>query len=340
MTDDKGVLNPGLMPQKLEDLSKVSPAKVEVDDQLVGRWNRVVEVWRTRPDFRQAVLGYATTSAWRDPASAELWPEVVYPLIERARWQRKLRSNTEAVWDNVCGALRIPDAGVRLDRAIIKVVPANVVEKLDLSLDAFEEDPQLDVDMVIVEQEPEERGVRSRLDASSFHELAIDYAPEKGFVRLTGPDPVRLTMGELRELYQEAVAALKAPNAKGGHRHVPIGPYRLAVIPSIRSKSAGQIAIQGMHNKQIEMLIPSIRLSTAASKPILAVWTYQDDSLAISYIDYKSTERYISWHSPTSQQDNYDDPAALNSALLQLGLEAPDQLDRALSKRFRPRNPV
>ena len=340
MTDEKGVLNPGLMPQRLEDLSKVSPAKVEVDDQLVGRWNRVVEAWRSRPDFRQAVLGYATTSAWRDPASADLWPEVVYPLIERARWQRKLRSSTEAAWDNLCEVLRLPDAGLRLDRAITRAVPANVVEQLDLSLGAFEDDPQLDVDLEVVDRGPEERGLRSRLDASSFHELAIDHAPEKGFVRLTGPDPVRLTMGDLRDLYQEAVDALKTSNLKAGHRNVPIGPYRLAVIPSIRGKSAGQIAIQGMPNKQVEMLIPSIRLSTNASRPILAAWTYQDDSLAISYVDYKNAERYITWHAPTAQQDNYDDPGALNSALLRLGLEAPDQLDRALTKRFRPRNPV
>ena len=340
MTDDKGVLNPGLMPQKLDDLSKVSPAKLEVDDQLVGRWNRVVEVWRARPDFRQAVLGYATTSSWRDPASAELWPEVVYPLIERARWQRKLRSAAEAAWDNICGLLHLPDAGVRLDRAMSKVVPSNVLQELDLSLDAFEEDPHLDADLALVEAEARPASLGLGLGASSLHELAADVAPDKGVARLANPDPVRLTMGDLRDLYQEAVAALRAPGSKGGHRHVPIGPYRLAVIPSIRGKSAGQIAIQGMPNKQIEMLIPSIRLASAVGKPILAAWTYQDDSLAIAYVDYKGVERYISWHRPTNQQDNYDDPGAFNGALFQLGLEAPAQLDRALTKRFRPKNPV
>ena len=340
MTDDRGVLNPGLMPQKLDDLAKVSPAKVEVDDQLVGRWNRVFEVWRGRPDFRQAVLGYATTSAWRDPASSELWPEVVYPLIERARWQRKLRSGTELAWDNVCGVLHLPDAGLRLDRAIQKVVPPQVVEQLDRSLEAFDSDPRLDDDLAIVEREPEERGVRSRLDASSLHDLVTDHSQGRSFTRLATVDPVRLTMGDLRDLYQEAIAALKAPGSRAGHRHVPIGPYRLAVIPSIRGKSAGQIAIQGMPNKQIEMLIPSIRLASSVGKPVLAVWPYQDDSLAIAYVDHKNVERYISWHAPTNQQDNYDDPGALNSVLLQLGLEAPDQLDRALSKRYRPTKPA
>jgi hypothetical protein len=342
MTDDKGMLNPGLMPQKLEDLSKVSPAKVEVDDLLVNRWNRVTEVWRTRPDFRKAVLGYATTGAWKDTASLDLWPEVVYPLIERARWQRSLRSGTEVAWDAVCYALHLPDAGVRLDQAIKKVVPAQVVEELDLDLGQFEEDPDLDFDPPANEFEPDSEvgRVSVRLNARTFNELANDVDRDKSFVHLANAEPIRLTMGDLRELWQEAVAALKNPGSKAGHRNVPIGPYRLAVIPSIRGKSAGQIAIQGMRHKQIEMLIPSIRLASSVAKPVLAVWAYQDDSLAIAFVDYKNTERFISWHAPTNHQENHEDAASLNSALLQLGLEAPDQLDRVLSKKYRPRNPV
>ena len=339
MTDENGVLNPGLMPQRMKDLAKVSPAQVEVDDQLVGRWNRVAEVWRARSDFRLAVLGYATTTAWRDPVSVELWPEVVYPLLERARWQRQLRSAAEAAWDNVCGALRLPDAGLRLDRAIVKVVPSHVLSELDLAHVVFEEDPRLDVDLV-EEAEGRPRRVAIGMGASSLHELADDLGHSKTFVRLAGAGPVRLTMGHLRELYQEAVAAVKAPGSKAGHRHLPIGPYRLAVVPSTRGRSAGQIAIQGMPNKQIEMLIPSIRLASSTGRPILAVWPYEDDSLAIAYVDYRGYERFISWHAPTKQQDNYDDAGALNSALLHLALETPDQLDKALSKRFRPRKTV
>jgi len=340
MTDAQGVLNPGLMPQVLDDLRKVAPARSEVDDQLVGRWNRVAEVWRTRPDFRRAVLGYATTSAWRDPAGAGLWPEVVYPLIERARWQRQLRSGTEAIWDNLCVALHLPDAGVRLDRAIQKVVPPQVVEKLDLSLAVFEDNPVLDADLADDETGAVPQGVGLGLDAGGLHDLADDLAPDRGLVRLAGPDPVRLTMGDLRELWREAAAALRTPDARTGHRNVPIGPYRLAVIPSIRGKSAGQIAIQGMPNKQVEMLIPSIRLATTAGKPILAAWPYQDESLAIAYVDYRNAERFILWHAPTNQQTNFEDAGALNSVLLQLNLEAPDQLDRVLSKKFRPREPA
>ncbi len=234
--------------------------------------------------------------------------------------------------------LHLPDAGIKLDRAIQKVVPRQVVEQLDLSLGAFEEDPELDFDAPARSLEAAPAGVR--VDIASFHDLAAEPEPERSFSTLTSPDPVRLTLGELRELYLEAVQAMKQPGTKAGHRLVPIGPYRLAVIPSVRGKSAGQLAIQGMYHKQIEMLVPSLRLATSAAKPILAAWVYRDNSLAIAYIDYRNAESFISWHAPTNQQNNYDDAATLNSALLQLGLEAPDGLTTALTKKFRPRNPV
>ena len=125
MLDPQGVLNPGLMPQKLADLNLLSPARTEVDDILVERWNRVSEVWRNQPEFRVAVLRYATSNAHRDPASTGLWPEVVYPLIERARWHRRIRGRTEAIWDYIGGRLlHLPDAGVVLDRVIDRVIPA------------------------------------------------------------------------------------------------------------------------------------------------------------------------------------------------------------------------
>ena len=37
--------------------------RAEVDDQLVERWNQVSEVWRTKPDFRQAVTVEASLAA-------------------------------------------------------------------------------------------------------------------------------------------------------------------------------------------------------------------------------------------------------------------------------------
>src|SRR5262249_55664704 len=113
------------------------------------------------------------------------------------------------------------------------------------------------------------------------------------------------------------------------------------VVPSVRGRSAGQVAIQGMPNhKQIELLTPSLRGAGLASKQVVAVWVYQNNSLVINYCDFRNVPRYILWDAATNQQPNYDDPASLNHDLLNRGIEAPDQLDRALTSRFRPRNPI
>jgi hypothetical protein len=346
MLDQNGVLNPGLMPGNLDDLRRITPVRDEVDDQLVARWNRVTEVWRDQVDFRQAVLKYATRSAHRDPASTDLWPEVVYPLIERARWQREFRPKHEAVWDYLCAKVfYVPDAGVRLDRIMNKVVPAQVAEELDLGLANFVDDPRLDDDDAPATRPTDET---ERLTSSigpgvSLQDLATDQGQRgKGLILLTPPDPYRFTQANLRDLWSEAMAALGKPGKAGttGHRAVPVGPYRLAVIPSIRGRSAGQVALQGMPNKQIELLTPSIRASSSSSKPVIAVWIYQDASAAVVYLDFKGNEKCILWHAPNAQQFNYDDPAELNHMLYNLGMELPDQLDRVLSKKFRPSNPV
>jgi serine/threonine-protein kinase len=340
LTDEKGVLNPGLMPQVLDDLRKISPSRTEVDDKLIERWNRVTEVWRGRPDFRKAVLSYATTFAALDPASPDLWPEVVYPLIERARWQRKLRSKSEVVWDNICEVLHIPDAGNSLEKAVRTIVPARVVEELDKEVIAFSDEPELDnFDEPAAAVDPTDR-LASRVNSSSFSDLDTSLAPEKGLVRLTHPDPFRFTQGELHTLFKEGITSLQQPGSRAVHRPMPLGPYRLAVIPSIRSRSASQVAIQGMPNKQIELLTPSLRTSSSGSKPLVAVWLYQDNSIVIAYIDFQASTKYIFWQSTIAHQNNFDDPAELNHALYYAGLEAPDGLNLALTKRFRPKNPA
>ena len=58
------------------------------------------------------------------------------------------------------------------------------------------------------------------------------------------------------------------------------------VIPSIRGRAAGQIAIQGMANKQIELITPTLRTKGSAGKPIVAVWVYRDNSLVIAHLDF------------------------------------------------------
>ena len=339
LTDAKGVLNPGLMPQALDDLRQIAPRRAEIDDELVTRWNKVSEVWRDQPDFRQAVLRYSTTSAWRDPASAELWPEVVYPLIERARWQRRRRTPTEAVWDNFCATLHMPDAGLRLDSAIRISVPAPVVAQFDLSLAAFDVIPAEDADSA-AEVKGNRLLVAGRKDGASYDDLEVNLAEgAEGppLIRLVNPDPIRFTMGELRALWNEAMTSLKQPgNLRSTHRPAPVGPYQLAVIPSIRGRSAGTVAIQGMKNKQIEMLTASIQVGSSASKPIIAAWIYEEQSLIVSYINFQGDTVYIFWHASAAHQNNYEDAGALNHDLLLRGMEAPDQLGAVLTKRFRP----
>ena len=344
MIDGRNVLNPGMIPQSFDDLRKIAPERSEIDDDLVERWNRLAEVWRSNFEFRDAVLRYATRSAYLDPSSVGLWPEVVYPLIERARWQRRHRPPLEAIWDVLCGNLRLPDAGVRLDKVMHRVVPDRVAARLDDAVIEFEEEPRIGDD----EGQASGPGGADRLsmgdglESASFHDLAaeLDDAPARGVVRLASADPNRLLLGELGSLWREALAALKSPNSKTVHRHVPIGPYRLVVIPSIRGKSAGTIAIQGMANKQIELLVPSLRAVGSSSRPILATWVYDDNSLAIAYVDFQGQHRYILWDASTAQQSNFEEPSLLTQAIYQIGLEAPEQLDRALSKRFRPRDPA
>ena len=342
LSDEQGVLNPGLMPQALDDLRRLAPLRTEVDDQLVERWNEVSEAWRAKPEFRDAVLRYATLSAWKDPASATLWPEVVYPLIERARRQRHLRSGTEAVWDAVFGSLlHIGDAGVKMDRAIRLSVPYEVMKELDVSIDKIIDDPIIEFEPPPepAPQEPEGLGLKGHISAASFHDLEVDQ-PTRGFVRLINPDPLQKTVGDLREMWKEASNSLRS----GGHSlslgHIALGIYRLVVVPSVRSRSAGQLAIQGMVNKQVEMLVPPFTSGGPASKVLVAVWMYTNNSLAITYCDNLNNQKFIIWDAGSAQQTNCDDGATFNSHLYAIGLEAPEGVDRALTKLIQPKNPV
>jgi eukaryotic-like serine/threonine-protein kinase len=361
LTDAKGLLNPGLMPQSIDDLQRIAPARTLVDDVLVERWNRLAEVWRDHPEFRAAALRYTSREAVRDPASQALWPEVVYPLIERARWQRRFRSLPETIWDALVGRiLHMGDAGVELDRLLTRAVPAQVVAQIDDSVNLMARKPPAEEE----EDEAEDAGAdeteRLSISAASLDidELAADQERKgKSLVFLKDPDPVRFLQGQLHELWKEAANVLHKPEApaKGssgsfrprpgathnsGHRHIPLGPYRLIVVASIRGKAAGQIAIQGMANKQIELTTPSFRTTGSAGRPILAVWLYRDNSLVLSHLDFQGTERYVLWHAPLSHQLKFDDPADLLRELQTLGMEPPDQLEQALSKRFRPRDRV
>ena len=244
--------------------------------------------------------------------------------------------------------LHLPDAGVVLDRAIDRVVPAPLVAQLDESLELMFDNPRLDdeqADPFAARQPDEADRLTASLTGSAINlaELAQDQRTGKALVPMTDLDPLRFLQGQLHEFWKEAVLALQnqahgRPGAKTpSHRHVPVGPYKLAVIPSFRGHAAGQIVIQGMSNKQIELSTPTIRTKGSANKPLLAVWTYRDHSLAIVHLDFKNNLRYVIWHAPKGHQLNFDDPADFNHELYSLGMEIPDQLDKVLSRRFKPR---
>jgi eukaryotic-like serine/threonine-protein kinase len=276
-------------------------------------------------------------------------------LIERARWHRRIRGRTEAIWNYIGGRfLHLPDAGVALDRVIDKVVPAPLVAELDESMNLLTEDPRLDDDEVdpFAPAPDEADRLTTSLGASgvSLVELASEPAgPDKGKnpLMLADPNPHRFVQSELHDLWKEALQALQSqaavtkPGSKPvGHRPVPIGPYRLIVIPSIRGRAAGQIAIQGMVNKQIELTTPTLRTRGSASKALVAIWLYRDNSLAIAHLDFRNTEHYVLWHAPKSHQLNFDEPGDLNHELFALGMEVPDQIEKVLKRSFRPRGPA
>jgi len=343
MTDSRGILNPGLMPQRLEHLAKLAPERVDdVDDELVARWNRLADLWRGNAAFRQSILRYATLQSPGDPAVVQLWPEVVHPLIERARWQRRRRGRAEEFWEALAGrVLHMPLPGPRMDRMIHAQVPHREVEELDEALIAFEDDPEVIDELLDDGRSATSAGpVTMTVSRASLREITADEHVERGFIRLVDPDPERFTVGELRELFKEALEALKSRGAAQGHQPVPIGPYRLTVVASVRARKAGTIAIQGMPNKQIELHVPSFSGGGTSAKPILAVWVYENRSLVLSHLDPRGQTRYVLWDASANQQTNFDDPATLNSNLLHRSMEAPDQLSDALTKRFRPRDTV
>ena len=107
-------------------------------------------------------------------------------------------------------------------------------------------------------------------------------------------------------------------------------------MPSIRGRAAGQIAIQGMTNKQIELLTPTVRTKGSSGKPLVAVWVYEDNSLAIVHLDFMNSEKFVIWHAPRGHQLNFDDAADFNHELYALGMEIPDQLNKVLTRHFKP----
>jgi hypothetical protein len=347
MLDANGVLNPGMMPRTLDDLAIIAPPRDMLDAHRVSLWNRLTEVWRQEDDFREAVLRYATRSDHLDLVSANLWPEVVYPLIERAHWQRTFRPRHEALWDCVVGKLlHVPLAGVRLDRMMVIAIPLEVAAQLDDDLFPFVDDPRLDDD----EPNPSEsqvtdeiRGAGERRPIYVGGTIPRDEPPSdddaprvKAMVPLSPADPFLFTQDILRDLWEGAMDA--QDNCKRPlllHRTIPVGQYELAVIPTGRGRSASVLraVLQGMQQrgKQIELFTPTaLAKGDSASRTLIAIWIYQDASMAVVHLDFQHRERFILWHAPDAHQFSYDYVEELRLGLSMLSLEVPGQLDGIL----------
>ena len=338
MLDANGVLNPGMMPRTLDDLATIAPPLDTLDAHRVSLWNRVTEVWRHVDDFRQAVLRYATRSDHLDTVSADLWPEVVYPLIERAHWQRTFRPRHEAIWDYLVGTLlHVPVPGVRLDRMMVIAVPLEVAEQLAKDLFPFVDDPQLDEDEPIPSEsrktdEPRPIYVGSTIPREE--PSTDDDSPRfKVLVPLAPADPFLFTQNVLRDLWEGAMDAQdNYARPVLLHRTLPVGQYELAVIPTARGRSSVRAILKGMQQgKQIEIFTPIARESDSASRTVIAIWIYQDASMAVVHLDFHYKERFILWHAPDAQQFNFDYYEELRQRLSTLNLQVPDQLDRILS---------
>ena len=147
MIDAKGVLNPGLMPQRLEDLDLDRPGP-QRGRRCAGRAvepRRRGLAQRDRVPHGRAPLRHQQRPP--RPGQHGVMAGGRLPLDRARRWHRRIRTRTEAVWDYLWGRLlHVPDAGVVLDRALNRSVPAPLVAQLDDSLDLLVENPQLDDD--------------------------------------------------------------------------------------------------------------------------------------------------------------------------------------------------
>ena len=111
-------------------------------------------------------------------------------------------------------------------------VPAPVVAKLDISLDALVDSRELEIDLAAQPPAPDHdndpESALSIQSGISLHDLAIDLthdrAQPKRLIRLANPDPIRFLQGELRSLWQEAVEARARPARRKATATSPSAP--------------------------------------------------------------------------------------------------------------------
>lgn len=164
------------------------------------------------------------------------------------------------------------------------------------------------------------------------------FEPVRRPVRLADRKPLCFDQGQLHELWREAQAGVQR---RQGHpaaspRHVAVGPHRLRVVPSVRGGAAGQIAIQVLPEKQIDLLIPAVCHQGEPDRPLLAIWVYSDQSLVIVSVDLSGRDRYVVWQASRAYEFHFATAADLVHELFDLAMELPDQFDTVLSHWTKP----
>jgi hypothetical protein len=237
--------------------------------------------------------------------------------------------------------LRVPVPGVRLDRMMVIAIPREVAEQLDEDLATFVDAPRFAED----EDDASPSESRATAERRPFwvgstiprdEPPSDDESPRvKVMVPLSPADPFLFSQKSLHNLWEEAMDAQgHAARPVVVHRAIPIGPYELAVIPTGRGRSAIRAVLKGMpQGKQIEIFTPLDLARDSAARTVIAVWIYQDASMAVVHLDFKNKERYLVWDAPDAHQFNYDSVEELRIRLATMNLEIPDRLDRILSRK-------
>jgi hypothetical protein len=218
---------------------------------------------------------------------------------------------------------------------MVIAIPPEVAEQFDEDLFAFVDDPRLDGD------DPGAPEGRAPVDRPFYVGSTIpreeppsdDEAPRvKETVPLRPAEPFVFTQEVLRDLWEGAVEAqdYNAP-PRLLHRTIPVGPYQLAVIPTGRSREAVRAVLECRSlGKEIEIITPVLGKGFARRRAI-AIWVYQDESVAVVHLDFQSRVRYIFWHAPNAHQFNFSYLDELRHSLSTAGMQLPDELDRILT---------
>lgn len=339
LLDANGALNPGLIPRTMRDLTRIAPPYLEIDRELVENWREAGELWKNDPGLRGAVLRYTAHWAAQDYRVRALWPEVIYPLVQRARYRRANRSLAEVLGEGLVDLLlgrrgpgaEMEGATIGDARSFFEAPRRSGDVSEAISADAIEGFAEM-------LGEGDDGAPSESTSALNEQARTIEAHEERMAGLLAWPEPIlKASLSDLSRLWRDSYAsrfkrASSTQNAEGsGYLPFPVGAYRLAVIATIRGMTAGEVAIQGMKNKQIELMVPSLRLHRHSKEIVLAIWLYRDQSLVIAYQDQTRSHRFIFWEARESRQFNCDDRGSLERLLIAYKREAPLRLDDSLA---------